>query len=218
LTSGFCIFHDNDYLLQDKTNYEEHKRKILDRLKHKVNHAISINEPLFCIGFQLPEFSLSDLGIISKEFTIPVYFSDSQFFGKADFTGAKLQGITFDRANFQGKADFTEAHFQLEANFEIANFQGEVYFSYAKFQGKVDFSEASFQQAHFNSATFQGEADFSEAHFKDAAFSRANFGGKAFFIRAKFGWEANFCEVPPSYRLWIWENDLQKATVDLRLR
>jgi hypothetical protein len=27
----------------------------------------------------------------------------------------------------------------------------------------------------------------------------------------------DFCEVPQSYRLWIWENDLQKARVDLGL-
>jgi len=60
LASGLYIFHDKDYL-QDKTNYEKHKRKVLDSLKHKVNHAISNNEPLFCIGFQLPDFSLSAL-------------------------------------------------------------------------------------------------------------------------------------------------------------
>jgi hypothetical protein len=76
LTSGFCIFHDKDYL-QDKTYYEEHKTRILERLKHKVNHAISNDEPLLCIGFQLPSLSLSDLGIISKEFTKSVYFNHS---------------------------------------------------------------------------------------------------------------------------------------------
>jgi hypothetical protein len=96
LASGLCIFHDKDYL-QDKTNYEKHKMKVLDRLKHKVNHAISNNEPLLCIGFQLPDFSLSDLSIISKEFTKPVYFNGSQFFGKASFS----------KANFQGEADFS---------------------------------------------------------------------------------------------------------------
>ncbi len=90
LASGFCIFHDKDYL-QDKTNYEENRRKVLDRLRHKVNHAISNNEPLFCIGFQLPDFSLSDLGIISKEFTIPVYFGESRFFGKGFFIVDKFQ-------------------------------------------------------------------------------------------------------------------------------
>lgn len=78
LGSGFCIFHDKDYL-HNKSNNEEHKRKVLGRLKHKVNDAIPNNEPLLCIGFQLPDFNLSDLSI-SKEFTKPVYFSGSQLF------------------------------------------------------------------------------------------------------------------------------------------
>ena len=90
LTSGFCIFHDKDYL-QDKTYYEEHKTRILERLKHKVNHAISNDEPLLCIGFQLHDFSLSDLSI-GKEFIKPVYFSGSDFFGYADFGAANFQG------------------------------------------------------------------------------------------------------------------------------
>ena len=49
LSSGFYIFHDKDYL-QDKTDYEEYKRQVLDRLKHKLDHAISNNEPLLCIA------------------------------------------------------------------------------------------------------------------------------------------------------------------------
>jgi hypothetical protein len=89
LTSGFCIFHDKDYL-QDETNYEEDERKVLDRLKQKVNHAISDNEPLFCIGFQLPDFSLSVLSI-TKEFTKAVYFSGSQFHEKVIFSDANFQ-------------------------------------------------------------------------------------------------------------------------------
>jgi hypothetical protein len=85
LDSGRCIFHDNNYCLQDKTNYEEHKRKVLDRLKDKVNHAISNNEALLCIGFQLPGFSLWDLGV-SMEFTKPV-FSMELISKDADFNG-----------------------------------------------------------------------------------------------------------------------------------
>jgi hypothetical protein len=80
LVSGLCIFHDKGYL-QDRTNYEEHKRTVLDRLKRKVNYAISNNEPLLCIGFQLSDFKLSDLSS-NKEFTKPVYFSGSRFFGR----------------------------------------------------------------------------------------------------------------------------------------
>jgi hypothetical protein len=132
--SGFCIFHDKDYL-HDKTNYEEHKRKVRDRLKHKVNHAISNNEPLLCIGFQLPDFSLSDLGV-SKEFTKPVYFNGSQFFGKADFSGA----------NFKQEVNFISANFQ-EASFSTANFQGRAFFRGANFQGLfTTFIYANFQQ------------------------------------------------------------------------
>ena len=68
LASGFCIFHDKDYL-HHKTNYEEHKRKVQERFSRKINHAMSNDEPLLCMGFQLLDFSLSDLSIISKEFT-----------------------------------------------------------------------------------------------------------------------------------------------------
>jgi hypothetical protein len=78
IASGLCIFDDKDYL-QDKANNEEHKWTVLDRLKRKVSHAISNNKPLICIGFQLQDFSLSELSI-SKEFSKPVYFSGSQFF------------------------------------------------------------------------------------------------------------------------------------------
>ncbi len=83
LASGFCIFHDKDYL-QDKTSKKKRKEEVLNRLKRKVNHAISDNESLLCIGFQLLDF-LSDLSI-SKEFTKPVYFSGSQFISRLGTT------------------------------------------------------------------------------------------------------------------------------------
>jgi hypothetical protein len=112
LASGFCIFHDKDYLLQDKTNHEQHKRNVLDRLKHKVNHAISNNEPLLCIGFHLADFSLSDLSI-SKKFTKPVYISGSQFFGNVYFFGIKFKGgVDFSGTKFQRRAYFNEAKFR----------------------------------------------------------------------------------------------------------
>jgi hypothetical protein len=107
-------------------------------LKHKVNHAISNNEPLLCIGFQLPDFSLSDLGIISKEFTIPVYFNGSQFFGKADFYHLNFKKeVNFDSANFQ-EVSFNVANFQGRAFFR-ANFQRDAYFIKTNFQETADF-------------------------------------------------------------------------------
>jgi hypothetical protein len=142
LASGFCIFHDKDYL-QDKTNNEEHKRVVLDRLKRKVKHAISNNEPLLCLGFQLPDFNLSDFcpqndevdnnnnnddnftiseyieqedKSISNEFTKPVYFSGSQFFGKADFSRALLKGgVDFIEAKFQAQGVVNEFSFEFQS-------------------------------------------------------------------------------------------------------
>jgi hypothetical protein len=167
LASGLCIFHDKDYL-QDRTNYEEHKMKVLDRLKHKVNHAISNNEPLLCIGFQLPDFSLSDLSIISKEFTKPVYFNGSQFFGKASFSKANFQGkASFPLAKFQGRAWFSEANFQLRADFSRAKFEGEAFFYGAKFEGEADFHETSFEEAYFSTTEFKGLTNFQYVNFGD---------------------------------------------------
>ena len=130
-----CVSFMKDYLdkdyLQNKENeyviadYEVHKLQVLARLKHKVNHAISNNQPLFCIGFQLADFSLSDLNI-SKRFTEPVYFSGSQFFGYADFK----------ETIFQERAVFSDACFQGGAQFSRAHFQEIVFFSRAKFEVK----------------------------------------------------------------------------------
>jgi hypothetical protein len=91
-------------------------------LKQKVNHAISNNQALLCIGFHLPDFSLSNLSI-SEEFTKPVYFSGSVFFGKPDFSGA----------NFQGEAFFNGAKFQGVANFNNSEFYRKTYFSFSFF-------------------------------------------------------------------------------------
>ena len=45
------------------------------------------------------------------------------------------------------------------------------------------------------------------------AFQRLCLDLRNFEIVGKFG----FSEVPPPYRLWIWEKDLEKAKVDLSL-
>jgi uncharacterized protein YjbI with pentapeptide repeats len=109
-------------------------------LKHKVNHAISNNQPLFCIGFQLADFSLSDLNI-SKRFTKLVYFSGSQFFGYADFK----------ETIFQERAVFSDARFKGGAQFSRDHFQEIVFFSRAKFEGK----EADFNNSEFGKNTSQ---------------------------------------------------------------
>jgi hypothetical protein len=120
LASGRCIFHDKDYL-PNKTNNEEHKRKVLESLKHKVNYAISNNEPLLCIGFHLPDFSLSDLSINKNLLALYIsmapsslekhFFAGDQFHGQANFLEAKFQEVSFYGAHFLRLADFGTANF-----------------------------------------------------------------------------------------------------------
>jgi uncharacterized protein YjbI with pentapeptide repeats len=197
LASGFCIFHDKDYLLQDKTNYEEHKRNVLDSLKNKVNHAISFNEPLLCIGFQLPDFSLSDLGIIGKEFTKAAYFNGSHFLDKADFSAAHFSaGASFLHAHFTARASFSNAIFQGRVSFFSSKFQGEAFFSGAKFEGEAEFSQTNFREkAYFSGVKFEGEAIFFETNFyKRADFFKGDFQEKADLYQARFEGEAEFSQ------------------------
>jgi uncharacterized protein YjbI with pentapeptide repeats len=88
-----------------------------------------------CIGFQLPDFNLSDLSI-SNEFTKPVYFSGSRFFGNADFFKAKFQGeISFAQAKFEEEADFSGSEFYDRTYFS-GQFNDTTKFNYALFEGK----------------------------------------------------------------------------------
>jgi hypothetical protein len=88
LASGFCIFHDKDYL-EDKTNPDLPRRKLVESLECKVNQAKSRNEPLVCIGYLLPEIK------ISETFSNNVFFQDATFHGKADFSSiSSAKGVT----------------------------------------------------------------------------------------------------------------------------
>jgi uncharacterized protein YjbI with pentapeptide repeats len=187
LASGFCIFHDKDYL-QDKTNYEKRKRKVLHRLKRKVNHAISNNEPLLCIGFQLPDLSLSDLSI-RMEFAKPVYFSRSQFFGKADFSGSTFkEDADFSEANFKGGAYFLRAKFEGGAAFSGANFQEQAYFYNSEFYGKTYFSGEFNGRTAFNYVLFDGKEKvyFEIENLSNVSFMNTDLTGVRFSDKARW--------------------------------
>jgi hypothetical protein len=172
LASGLCMFHDKDYL-QDKTNNEEHKRKVLDRLKHKVNHAISNNEPLLCIGFQLPEFRLSD----------------SQFFGKAEFFEAKFHGEAhFGGATFH-EAQFNEAKFRRAVVFCGTDFLGLATFIDSEFFGKTYFSGHFNAKTNFNYVLFEGKekAIFDVENLSNVSFMDTDLTGIRFSDEARWG-------------------------------
>lgn len=109
MLSGWCIFHDKDYL-QEKANHWKHNKKVFERLKHKVNQAISASKQLFCIGFHLHGFSLSYLSM-SRKLNVPLYF----------YRASSLGVVYFSGADFKREALFTHVQFQRQANFFGAN-------------------------------------------------------------------------------------------------
>jgi hypothetical protein len=55
LPSGLCIFHDENYLKEDKENRKERERKVRDRLMDKISKAVVQKEALLCIGYYIPD-------------------------------------------------------------------------------------------------------------------------------------------------------------------
>jgi uncharacterized protein YjbI with pentapeptide repeats len=136
-----CMFHDG-------SSYESRPDDVRNEFYKMVEDAIQNDQPLRCIGFNLP-----DITVMGK-FTKPVYFSNATF-----------QRADFSNVEFQQEANFSFATFQQQANFSYATFQQEADFSKATFQQEEYFSHATFQQAYFLGATFQQQADFSYANF-----------------------------------------------------
>jgi hypothetical protein len=67
--SGLCIFHDKNYLKEDKNNRKEREEKVRDRLMDKIVNSINQEEALLCIGYHLPDITFE-----GANFTQPVHF------------------------------------------------------------------------------------------------------------------------------------------------
>jgi uncharacterized protein YjbI with pentapeptide repeats len=153
-----------------------------------------------------PGIRLDLTGATLVDFTFPhtsviqAVFFGATFQGRAGFVGATFRATGFDRATFQGFAEFVEATFlgragfvgatfRGDARFTGAAFQGFAWFGEATFRGDVEFDRATFQGGHarFTRATFRGATRFSEATFRSrAVFDGATFQGGASFTGATF--------------------------------
>jgi uncharacterized protein YjbI with pentapeptide repeats len=198
LGTGFCIFHDSNYL-QDKNNFLERRQEVTKGLMDKVTDSVAHDKALFCMGYYLPDIK------IEGDFTKPVYFSDAKF-QQADFSGANFFGVAdFHSAKFSQRVYFNSAKFSQLADFNSAKYIGVADFNSAKFIGVASFNSAEFSQlARFYSAEFFGEARFYSAEFSQrvyfdsakfsqlASFNSAKFIGVASFNSAKFFREASF--------------------------
>ena len=164
LDSGWCIFHDENYLQDKSNNYKEHEQKVRDRLEAKVRNSIDKNEPLLCIGYHLPDFT------INGNFTKPVYFMECEFRGKADFYEATFSAeANFTSAKFQGVTDFNKAPFFDRTYFSdrqgLGTFNGEMRFNYTLLEAKEkiifevqDLSNVSFMNSDITRIRFSDKA------------------------------------------------------------
>jgi uncharacterized protein YjbI with pentapeptide repeats len=119
------------------------------------------------------------------------WFERASFEGDADFVWVTFQNeARFHRATFQGKARFAEATFGGEAWFEGVTFQGLAWFAEATFHGRAWCHKATFEgEADFGQTTFHGDASFNKSAFhRGANFIEAVFQGEASFGDTTFGW------------------------------
>jgi hypothetical protein len=66
LSSGFCIFHDENYL-KDEGKRKEHEQNIRNRIMDKVRNSIDLKVPLFCIGYT---FQILQLKILPSRYIL----------------------------------------------------------------------------------------------------------------------------------------------------
>jgi len=178
-----CMFHDG-------SSYESRPDDVRNEFYKMVEDAIQNNQPLRCIGFNLP-----DITVNGKKFNKPVYFSDAIFqradflfatFQRADFSGAKFQQACFSNSKFQQEAYFLGAKFQQEADFSYAKFQQQADFSYADFIGEVEFINTTFPNEdrtnkhipiRFDYSTFRSRVRFIGKSDKPLDLSNVSFKG-----------------------------------------
>jgi uncharacterized protein YjbI with pentapeptide repeats len=189
LDSGFCLFHDEDYL-RNSTNSAERYDKVKERLNEIINESITNAKPLICIGYYLPDIELK------KHFTQDLIISNSKI-RSADFRHSKFEGkVQFSNSEFLGAALFSSTKFFKRADFREARFFGAADYREAEFLGEVDLFKALFDaEADFSNTMFYKSSQFTEMKFsKPAKFTNATFSDEVSFSETKFAEGATFLE------------------------
>jgi len=183
LDSGYCKFHDPDYLEPNTEN------EIRDLIQKKIESAIESNsDALDCVGYILPTLNLEN-----KKFTISVFFTYAKFKGDVIIDHSEfLQFVDFSNCKFEKEASFSNVIFKDNVNFNSSDFLGKSNFDSVKFVKRVDFVFGEFGNISFLSAEFN-ESDFSGRTFNHyATFSFSEFNAKTDFSNADFKEDVNF--------------------------
>jgi uncharacterized protein YjbI with pentapeptide repeats len=174
LDSGFCIFHDENYL-SNSSVFEARCDTIRNRLNELIDEHNINSKPLRCIGYHLPDI------LIKQKFKGDLIISDSKIHS-ANFTGSEFEGkVQINNSEFSGQVSFCLTKFLEDVDLHQTDFVEEANFSRAEFHKTSHFTTMKFQkQPSFKGVTFTDDADFGEtkfvkgADFSDCKFMKAN--------------------------------------------
>lgn len=176
--SGYCIFHapaDKKGISTDEFNEIIYKR--INGYKHDLRFVCNLAGTVFP-----GDIIFADCNKMKQ---MPhIIFNRAVFEGRADFRNV----------NFSEAADFRGVLFKGEAIFTGAEFYHEAFFTDAKFSDKADFNRTDFKNsANFRRSGFSSMARFSGAFFSGMAdLSLVSFKNETDFNRSCFKWDATF--------------------------
>jgi uncharacterized protein YjbI with pentapeptide repeats len=133
--------------------------------------------------FSASEFS-KDTFFNNSEFTKSTYFYDAKFLGRISFyyaTSSDYIGLNGAKFCINSDADFRSVKLGI-TSFERTEFFGKIDFSNAQFLKHVYFNKAEFENVCFDNAIFSGETEFRDIKFLgEASFIKSEFLGKTIF-------------------------------------
>jgi uncharacterized protein YjbI with pentapeptide repeats len=197
--SGYCIFHDPEYL-SEKLSDLENRIKILgsEFVKKMTNYKDNKTSNWLFIGHIIPGFALSNITIEQN-----IFFDYADIRGEIKLKALKLKKkASFQSTHFSGnlsilecefsEANFSDCHFHKDStiynsifhkgtSFHSAKYFDDFNCSNCKF-AKVDFGYCHFmKEAQFNNNHFSGETHFHDTKFRMGEFNNSHFDSVLLF-------------------------------------
>lgn len=195
LDSGFCEFHDENFL-DGNEEYVMRLFKIdifeLEDLQEgsigPIGEWDGPTQELLCIGFHLPAIDLHGL-----RFHAPVYFVNTKFRGDVNFINLTFTSASFSGAEFSGKTTFSNLEFIENFIFsDVKLLNEQIDFQNVIFNQLSTFTRFNSKHASFLNCTF-ANTNFRESKFTESIqFLNTDFIGKSDFSGVQFDGNADF--------------------------
>jgi hypothetical protein len=111
--SGYCIFHDIEYLDPKNKDIKSRTEKFMIEFGKKLRYySENKKKDWMFIGYNILGFEMKDATITQN-----IFFTYSRILGDAKFRNVKFNGkISFQGAHFGGNVLFTECEFYIRHN------------------------------------------------------------------------------------------------------